>query len=76
MRKCLSHQPKPARICDALRGGAGLPQPTQHTAKPPMPAYERPVIPIISLQAFGAILLQPTPPPIATLKHRNRKLSP
>ena len=78
MTKCMSHQPRPARIRDAFPGGAGLRQATQHTAKSPMRAYERPAtpIPIVSLQAFGATLLQLTLPPIATLTNRSRTLSP
>jgi ABC-type nickel/cobalt efflux system permease component RcnA len=52
MMKRMSHQPSLAGICDAFRGG-GLPQAIQQTAKPPMPAYERPVTPIPS----------PWPPP-------------
>ncbi|GCA52777.1 hypothetical protein KGO5_05243 [Sinorhizobium sp. KGO-5] len=78
MTKRMSHQPRPAGICDAFRGGAGLPQATQHTAKPPMRACERPAtsIPIVSLQAFGATLLRLTLPPMATLNNRSRTLSP
>lgn len=78
MTKYMSHQPRPARICDAFRGGAGLRQASQHTAKPPMPAHERPVslIPVGPLQAFAETLLRLTLPPISTLKNRSRKLSP
>jgi len=78
MTKCTSHRPKLARICDAFRGGAGMRQPTPHTAKSPMRAYERAAtpIPIMSSQAFGATHLQPTLPPIATLTNGSRTLSP
>ncbi|MEY9536175.1 hypothetical protein ABIA19_006028 [Sinorhizobium fredii] len=78
MMRSISHQPTPARICDAFQGGAGLRHATQHTAKPPRRAHARPAtpIPIDSLQAFGATLLRLTLPPIATLKNRSRTLSP
>jgi hypothetical protein len=78
MTRSVSHQPRLARICDAFRGGAGLHQASQHTAKPPIPAYERPVtsIAIVSLQAFGASLLRLTLPPMASMNNRSRTLSP
>ncbi len=78
MTKRMSHQPRPAGICDAFRGGAGLRQASRPPAKPPRPAYERPAIPIptVLLQAFGVTLLRLTLPPMATLSNRSRTLSP
>ena len=78
MTKCTSHRPKPAWICNVVRGGAGLPQATPAHCKSADASLRKAAtpIPIVSSQAFEATHLQLTLPPIATLANGSRTLSP